>query len=160
MGPVVAAAGTVAWSWVEETTCVLAATPLNRADENTLKPAPLIVTVAPGGPLVGEKPEIVNVTVKLDALVAVSPGVVTAIGPVVAPFGTVACSVVSETTEKAAASPPNLTVVAEPRFVPLIDTTVEPAAPEAGLKLEIEGPGPGPPPPKLTRCTAPSPRAR
>src|SRR5213594_103750 len=40
------------------------------------------------------------VTVKLLALVAVPPGVVTLIGPVVAPLGTVADIVVAELTEK------------------------------------------------------------
>ncbi len=54
---------------------------------------PVITTLVPTGPLVGEKLVIVGpatVTVKLLALVAVPPGVVTAIGPVVAPEGTVA----------------------------------------------------------------------
>jgi hypothetical protein len=52
---------------------------------------PVIVTTVLTGPLVGEKLAMVGagvVTVKLVLLVAVPPGVVTRIGPVVAPAGT------------------------------------------------------------------------
>jgi hypothetical protein len=53
---------------------------------------PPIVTVVPTGPLVGEKPltvgSVLEVTVNDAELVAVPPGVVTEIGPVVAPVGT------------------------------------------------------------------------
>ena len=49
---------------------------------------PLIVTLVPTGPLVGVKLVIVGATVKLPALVAVPPGVVTLSVPVVAPVGT------------------------------------------------------------------------
>jgi hypothetical protein len=57
-----------------------------------VKLAPLIVTLVPTGPLVGVKPVIAGglTTVKLLALVAVPPDVVTLIGPLVAPAGTVA----------------------------------------------------------------------
>ena len=58
-----------------------------------LRFVPLIVTLVPTGPLVGVKLVIVGrlaVTVKLLALVAVPPAVVTLTGPVVAPAGTVA----------------------------------------------------------------------
>jgi hypothetical protein len=55
-----------------------------------LKFAPLIVTLAPTRPLVGVKLVIVGATMKLLVLVAVPPGVVTLIGPVVASAGTVA----------------------------------------------------------------------
>ena len=58
-----------------------------------VKFVPVIVTLVPAGPLVGVKLVIVGglaVTVKLLALVAVPPGVVTLSGPVVAPAGTVA----------------------------------------------------------------------
>ena len=58
---------------------------------------PLIVTVVPAGPLEGDTDVIVGdvgggvvVTLKLDELVAVPPGVVTAIWPLVAPDGTTA----------------------------------------------------------------------
>jgi hypothetical protein len=52
----------------------------------------MIVTLVPTGPLVGVKLVIVGalaVTVKLLALAAVPPDVVTLIAPVVAPAGTV-----------------------------------------------------------------------
>ena len=70
----------------------MALTPLNLTDVAALKFVPLTSTVAPTGPLAGEKPEIVGaaMTEKLLALVAVPPDVVTANVPVVAPDGTVA----------------------------------------------------------------------
>ena len=91
-GPVVAPAGTVAWIAVAEVTVNVAAVPLNVTAVAPVKFVPLIVTLAPAGPLVGVKLVIVggNSTVKLLALVAVPPGVVTPSGPVVAPAGTVA----------------------------------------------------------------------
>jgi hypothetical protein len=57
-----------------------------------VKFVPLIVMLAPAGPLVGVKLVIVggNSTVKVLALVAVPPGVLMLSGPVVAPAGTVA----------------------------------------------------------------------
>ena len=53
---------------------------------------PVTVITVPAGPLVGAKLVMVggNSTVKLLALVAVPPGVVTLSAPVVAPVGTVA----------------------------------------------------------------------
>jgi len=70
----------------------LAPTPLNATAVAPLKFVPLIVTLVPTGPLVGAKLVIVGAgtTVKLLALVAVPPAVVTLTGPVVAPVGTVA----------------------------------------------------------------------
>ena len=70
----------------------LAPTPLNATAVAPVKFVPLIVTLVPTGPLVGAKLVIVGAgtTVKLLALVAVPPGVVTLTGPVVAPVGTVA----------------------------------------------------------------------
>ena len=70
----------------------LAVLPLNVTAVAPVKFVPLIVTLVPTGPLVGVKVVIVggNSTVKLLALVAVPPGVVTPSGPVVAPAGTVA----------------------------------------------------------------------
>ena len=70
-----------------------AVVPLNATAVTPLKFVPLIVTLVPAGPLVGEKPVIAGglaVTVKLLALVAVPPDVVTLSGPVEAPVGTVA----------------------------------------------------------------------
>ena len=66
-----------------------AALPLNLTAVAPVKLAPVIVTTVPTGPLVGEKLVIRGPTVKLPALVAVPPGVVTLIVPDVAPEGTV-----------------------------------------------------------------------
>jgi hypothetical protein len=66
---------------------------LNATAVTPVKFVPLIVTLVPAGPLAGVKLVIVGalaLTVKLLALVAVPPDVVTLSGPVVAPAGTVA----------------------------------------------------------------------
>ena len=68
----------------------VAPVPLKATAVAPVKFVPLIVTLVPTGPLVGVKLVIVGATVKLPALVAVPPGVVTLSGPVVAPAGTVA----------------------------------------------------------------------
>src|SRR5438034_1248624 len=78
------------------------------------------------------------VTVKLLELVAVPPGVVTLMGPVVAPLGTVAEIEVEEVTEKLALVPLKVTAVAPVKFVPLI-VTVNPTCPLVGVKLVIVG---------------------
>src|SRR2546427_13290492 len=77
-------------------------------------------------------------TVKLLALLAVPAEVVTLIGPVVAPAGTLAVIVVAEPTVKLALVPLNSTAVAVVKFVPLIVTLV-PTGPLAGAKLAIVG---------------------
>ena len=82
----------------------------------------------------------VALTVNGFALVAVPPAVVTPIGPVVAPAGTVAWIAVSEVTEKVALVPLNVTAVAPVKLEPLIDTLV-PTGPLAGAKLAIAGGG-------------------
>ena len=66
--------------------------PLNFTAVAPVKPDPVTVTPVAAEPLVGVKLEMEGlvVTVNDDALVPVPPGPVTAIGPVVAPFGTVA----------------------------------------------------------------------
>jgi hypothetical protein len=114
IGPVVAVDGTTAVSRVEDTCDTLgAATPLNLTVEPELNPTPLIVTVVPYGPLVGEKLLTDNVGVNDDALVAVPAAVVTEIFEATAsPFGTVAFSCDADTTENAAATDPNLTLLA------------------------------------------------
>ena len=74
-------------------TVKLAVVPLKATLVAPLKLVPLIVTLVPTGPLLGLKELIVGgetVTVKLLLLVAVPAGVVTVMGPVVAPLGTVA----------------------------------------------------------------------
>jgi hypothetical protein len=80
-------------------------------------------------------------TVKFEALVAVPPGVVTLIGPVVAPDGNTAVIVVELTTLKEAAFVPlNLTAVALVKLVP-VRVTIAPLPPQAlvGEKLAIVG---------------------
>ena len=63
-----------------------------------MKFAPLMVTLAPAAPLLGVKLVIRGATVKLVALVAVPPGVVTVTGPLVALAGTVAVICALEST--------------------------------------------------------------
>ena len=115
-------------------------TPLNCTVAAPAKLNPIIVTVVPTGPLVGEKLLIIGAptTVKLLELVAVPKGVVTLIGPVVAPAGTVAVILVLELTVKLEFAPPNATTVAPVKFVPLIVTLV-PTEPLVGVKLVIVG---------------------
>ena len=71
---------------------VVAPVPLKATTVAPVRFVPVITTLVLTGPLVGLKLLIVGAwtTVKLPALVAVPPGVVTEIVPVVAPAGTVA----------------------------------------------------------------------
>ena len=71
---------------------VVAPVPLKATAVAPVRLVPVITTLVPTGPLVGLKLVIVGAaaTVKELALVAVPPGVVTEIVPVVAPAGTVA----------------------------------------------------------------------
>jgi len=140
ISPVVAPAGTVAWITVSEVTVKLALAPLNVTAVAPLKPVPLIGTLVPTGPLAGAKPVIAGggTTVNALLLVAVPAGVVTPIGPVVAPAGTVAWIALSEVTVKLALAPLNATAVAPVSFVPLIATLV-PTGPLVGVKPVIVG---------------------
>ena len=144
--PVVAPEGSVAVILLEELTVKVALTPLNFTEVAPLRFEPLIVTEAPTGPLVGENPEIFGtpVTVNVPELVAVPPGVVTLIFPVVAPEGTVAVILLEELTVKVALTPLNFTeVVVKPvplKFEPLIVTDV-PTGPLFGEKPEMVGAG-------------------
>lgn len=78
------------------------------------KADPVTITVPPGDALLTVMP---TVTVKLDGLAAVPPGVVTVTGPEVAKEGTVALMYV----------PPGSTLLIE-AFVPLNCTTVAPVS--------------------------------
>src|SRR5204863_5258109 len=100
----------------------------------------LMVTLVPTGPLLGVKLEIVGglMTVKLAALLAVPSEVVTLIGPLVAPAGTVAVIAVAEPTVKLALVPLNSTALAPEKLVPLI-VTLAPTGPLPGVKLVIVG---------------------
>src|SRR6266850_1115281 len=99
-----------------------------------------MVTLVPTGPLAGVKPVIVGglITVKLPALVAVPPGVVTLIVPVVALVGTVARMDVAEMTVKVALTPLKATQVVPVKLVPLMVTLVQ-AGPLGGVKPVIVG---------------------
>jgi hypothetical protein len=142
--PVVAPIGTTAVSLVDETTLkLLAAVPLNFTEVVPVKFVPSIVTVVPLGPLVGENDVIVGdpvgVTVKLPVLVAVPPGVVTLIRPVMAPDGTTAVICVGELTVKLVALVfLNFTTVAPVKLVPVMTTDV-PTGPEVGTNEVIVG---------------------
>ena len=78
------------------------------------------------------------VTVKIAALVAVPPGVVTEIVPVVAPVGTVAVTEVAVLVENVAAKPLNLTAVTPVRLVPVM-VTLCPTCPVVGENDVIVG---------------------
>ena len=121
-------------------TMKVALAPLNATRVAPVKLVPLMVTLVPTGPLAGVKLVIVGglITVKLPALMAVPPGVVTLIVPVVAPAGTVACIEVAELTVKLALTLLKATAVVPVKFVPLMDTLV-PTGPLAGVKLVIVG---------------------
>jgi hypothetical protein len=108
--------------------------------------APLMMTAAPAGAMEGVNPEIVGgliglpPTVKEVALVADPDGAVTAIGPVVAPAGTVATISVVVLELTAPVTPLNLTVfwLAVPlNPVPAIRTET-PAGPPPGEKSMTE----------------------
>jgi hypothetical protein len=135
--PVIAPEGTIAvMCFAELTVNVVANTLLNVTDVASAKFVPVMTTLVPTRPLVGEKEVIVGlpVTVKLVALSAVPLGVVMWRGPVVAPVGTVAVIWVAESTVNVvAAVVSNVTPVVPQKFVPVI-TTVAPTAPLAGTK--------------------------
>src|SRR2546427_10803030 len=139
-GPLLAPAGTVAWIAVSEITVKLAVTPLNATVVVPVKLVPLIVTLVPTGPLVGEKLAIVGgtTTVNPRVLGPVPPAVVTLTGPVVAPAGTAVWTAVSDDTVKPALTPLNATAVVPMRFVPLMVTAV-PTGPLAGERLAMVG---------------------
>ena len=99
--PVVALVGTLAVIWPSESTLkVPEEVPLNLTALVPVKFEPLIVTLIPTGPLVGEKPLMTGgkFTVKSVALVAVPAPVVTVNFPAVAPEGTVAVILLAELT--------------------------------------------------------------
>src|SRR5439155_1672557 len=76
---------------VGEFTVNVALTPLNCTTVAPLRSVPVMLTLVPTGPIVGEKLVIVGglITVKGLLLVAVPAGVVTLISPVVAPLRSV-----------------------------------------------------------------------
>jgi hypothetical protein len=147
IGPLAAPCGTEASILVADTTLNTADVPPNVTAFVPVKFVPSIVTVVPGCPATGENEEIVgggdvDGTVKSDVLVAVPPGVVTAILPLVAFWGTDALICVADVTLKTAVAPPKVTAVAPVKFVPVIATVV-PGAPETGENEPTVGGGGG-----------------
>ena len=136
IGPVIAPLGTVVVIVPELLTVNVAALPANETAVAPVKFVPLIVTPVPTAPIAGANDVRAGVTVKR---VVVTKGpllaVVTVMGPVVAPAGTVVVIVPEGLTEKAAVAPLNETAVAPVK--PVIVTLV-PAGPKVGangLKL-------------------------
>lgn len=138
MGPVIAPAGTVAVIVPELLTVNVAALPPNETAVAPVKFVPVIVTPVPTAPIAGAKEVMAGVTVKrVVVTIAPLPGVVTVMGPVVAPAGTVVVIVPEGLTVKVAATPLNETAVAPVKAVPVIVTPV-PTGPKIGangLKL-------------------------
>src|SRR5204863_2135385 len=96
MGPVNAPCGTVAVIWVQESTVYTAAVALNFTPVAPVNAVPVMVTEDPTCPDGGLNPVMVGTTLKMDAEVAVPAGMVTEMGPVVAPVGTLVVIFVSE----------------------------------------------------------------
>src|SRR5262249_12569208 len=144
--PVVAPEGTRAVRFVAELTVKLVeAVPLNVTDVAPVKLVPVIDTFVPTGPLVGVNDVTVGglpwlpVAVHFVDLWPVPVAVVTEIGPVVAPVGTVALTFVSELTVNVVAFVPlNATEVAPVKLEPVIDTFV-PTGPLVGVNDETTG---------------------
>ncbi len=141
--PVVAPFGTDVEMWLASVTENVAVVPLNFTLVAPVKFVPVIVTVVPDCPLVGEKLAIVGVagalTVKFVDELAEPCGVTIVIFPVAALEGTSTVTLVALATENVGAeTPPMETEVAPFKFVPV--TVIEvPIAPLVGAKLVIVG---------------------
>ncbi len=112
IGPLVAPAGTVSVIWLAELTVKVAGVPSIVTELAPVSAEPLRVTAVPAWPLVGANEVSWGsgggggvVTVKLPVLAAVPAGVVTWIGPLVAPAGTVSVIWLAELTVKVAGVP-------------------------------------------------------
>ena len=113
-------------------------TPLNSTLIAPVNALPLITTDVPAGPVVGVKLLIVGLTLNAVVDVALPAGLLTVIGPVSAPFGTVAWIWFSEMIENRAETPPKETPVAARKPDPLI-VTFFPTLPSAGVNDVIVG---------------------
>ena len=108
-------------------------TPLNETAVAPVKLVPLMVTTVPAGLLAGTKEVMAGVTVKRVVVTkGPLPGVVTVMGPVVAPAGTVVVIVPEASTVKVDGTPLNETAVAPMKVVPVIVTPV-PTGPKVGV---------------------------
>lgn len=144
IGPVEAPCGTIAVTCASELIVNWADSPLNLTAVVPANPLPVITTDVPGGPLVGLKEAMAGhptvVTVKFEELVAVPSGVVKEMGPVLAPDGTTASTLVELTRSKFAATPLNLTLLTSLNPEPEIATSV-PVHPLVGVNESIVGAG-------------------
>jgi hypothetical protein len=140
IAPSVAPAGTTAVICVGEFTVNVEATPLKSTEVTPAKFVPVMTTVCPTRPLVGENDVTVEpgVTVKSVALAAEPAVFVTVIRPVVAPAGTVAVILVEELTVKVAETLLKRTAVTPVKFVPLMVTLVW-GGPEVGVNDVMDG---------------------
>jgi len=128
IGPELAPGGTVAVICVDEFTVKDAEVLLNLTPVTLVKFVPRMLTEVPTAPVVGENDVMVGapatVTVKFVELVAAPLGLVTVMGPVKAPEGTMAVIWVEEFTVKVADVVLNLTSLTSMKFVPVIVTAV------------------------------------
>ena len=124
--PAATPAGTPTITLVALRTTNGAFAPLTVAPDVSSRLLPVIVIDVPGPPFAGVKLEMLGVgLVKVNMAddVAVPPGVVTLIVPVLAPVGTIAViEVLLTTLNEAAAEGPNFTKVAPVKLVPVIVT--------------------------------------
>jgi hypothetical protein len=139
IGPVTAPAGTVALICVLLLTVKLAVTLLlKRTAVTPVKLLPVIVTLEPIAPLVGDRELTVGqvVTVKLCVCTSVQPVLLMVSGPVTAPVGTVAVICVLLLTVKLAVTLLLKRTVVTPVKVLPVMVTVEPTAPLVGDNVE------------------------
>ena len=133
--------GTVAWISVSEPTVKSAGVLLNVTKRASVRLVPRMSTLVPTGPLLGVNELIVGVgTVNGDELEPVPLTVVTEMGPVVAPSGTVAWIWESESTVNLASLSLNCTHLAPLKLAPRISTAV-PNGPPVGVNELIVGLG-------------------
>jgi hypothetical protein len=137
-------AGTVAVTEVSLQLLGVAAPPPNETVvESNWSPrfAPVIVTLVPAGPELGEMADIVGVAKTIKFELAMAPFTSTARDPVVAPLGTVTTIWASAQLFTVADCPLNVTVLRPcdaPKYEPSIQT-VAPTAAEDGLSEMIDG---------------------
>ena len=137
--PLSAPSGTVAVICVSDTTVKLAATRKKVTAVAPVKLVPVIDTVVPTVPVGGANELMCGVTVKFPADAAEPKELVSVIGPVVAPLGTLALYWLSEIPHRMVADAPlNLTPERPVKLVP-VNVTVVPAGPLFGEKLVTPG---------------------
>jgi hypothetical protein len=137
--PLSAPPGTVAVICVSEFTVKLAGTRKKVSAVAPVKLVPVIVTVVPIVPLAGVNELMCGAMVKLAADAAEPKELVSVIGPLAAPLGTLALNCVSEMAHIVVAGVPlKLTPVVPVKFVP-VSVTVQPVDPLVGENESIVG---------------------